>query len=107
MKQGWERKKLGDVCSIGDGNYSSKYPKASEFVQDGVPFLTATNLKNGTIVKNGMRFISEEQHLSLTKGHVLKNDLIIVVRGSSTGNNSIVPEKYQGSILPPSKIMLN
>lgn len=95
----WGKVKLGEVCSIGDGNYSSKYPKASEFIEKGVPFLTATNLKNGTIVPEGIRFISKEQHKTLTKGHVIENDLVIVVRGSSTGNNSIVPAEYEGSNL--------
>jgi len=99
MKKGWEIKRLGDVCSIGDGNYSAKYPKASDFVDSGVPFLTATNLKFGTIVPDGIRYISKEQHSTLKKGHILKNDLVIVVRGSSTGNNSIVQEEYEGSNL--------
>jgi type I restriction enzyme, S subunit len=99
MKEGWEIKRLGEVCSIGDGNYSAKYPKASEFVSSGVPFLTATNLKFGVIVLEGIRYISREQHATLKKGHILKNDLVIVVRGSSTGNNSIVQEEYEGSNL--------
>ncbi|MBK7243807.1 MAG: restriction endonuclease subunit S [Saprospiraceae bacterium] len=106
MKQGWEIKKLGDVCSIGDGNYSAKYPKASEFVDSGVPFLTATNLKSGTIVPEGIRYISKEQHSTLKKGHILKNDLVIVVRGSSTGNNSIVQEEYEGSNLNSQLVFL-
>jgi type I restriction enzyme S subunit len=96
---GWLETSLKEVCAIGDGNYSSKYPKASEFVNKGVPFLTATNLKNGTIVPDSIRYITEEQHKSLTKGHVIKGDLVIVVRGSSTGNNSILPEKYSNSNL--------
>lgn len=95
----WEVRKLGDVCEVGDGNYSSKYPKASEFIENGIPFLTATNLKNGTIVPDGMRFISEQLHKSLKKGHVIKDDLVIVVRGSSTGNNSIIPKDYEGANL--------
>jgi type I restriction enzyme M protein len=95
----WEMVELGKVCDIGDGNYSSKYPKASEFVEEGVPFLTATNLKNGTVVPDGIRYIAKEHHLELTKGHLIKNDLVIVVRGSSTGNNSIVPTEYEGSNL--------
>jgi type I restriction enzyme S subunit len=97
--KGWEEMKLNDVCKIGDGNYSSKYPKASDFISNGIPFLTATNLKNGTIVDDGIRFISKEQHSTLKKGHVIKGDLVIVVRGSSTGNNSIVPQEYAGSNL--------
>ena len=99
MKKEWEMKKLGEVCSIGDGNYSSKYPKASEFISKGIPFLTATNLKNGVIIPDGIRYISKEQHNTLTKGHVRRGDLVIVVRGSSTGNNSIVSEEYEGSNL--------
>lgn len=97
--QGWKENTLGELCSIGDGNYSSKYPKASEFVKTGIPFLTATNLKNGTIVPEEIRYISREQHLTLKKGHIKKDDLVIVVRGSSTGNNSIVPIEFEGSNL--------
>lgn len=95
----WKVNTLGEICTIGDGNYSSKYPKASEFVSTGIPFLTATNLKNGTVIPEKIRFISKEQHLTLKKGHVQKGDLIIVVRGSSTGNNSIVPDEFTGSNL--------
>ena len=95
----WEEKPLTEVCSIGDGNYSSKYPKASEFVAEGVPFLTATNLKKGTVVPKKMRYISELQHSKLLKGHIKEGDLVIVVRGSSTGNNSIVPKEYENSNL--------
>ena len=36
MNEAWEIKKLREVCAIGDGNYSSKYPKASEFVKSGI-----------------------------------------------------------------------
>jgi type I restriction enzyme, S subunit len=96
---GWVEERLGNLCSIGDGNYSSKYPKASEFLSEGIPFLTATNLKNGTIAEEGMRFISSEQHKQLVKGHVKTGDLVIVVRGSSTGNSSIVPRQFSGANL--------
>jgi len=97
--KGWEQERLGNLCSMGDGNYSSKYPKANEFLPDGVPFLTATNLKDGSIVPDGLRFISSEQNSQLAKGHVRTGDLVVVVRGSKTGNSSFVPEQYSGSNL--------
>ena len=97
--EGWEEKKLGEVCDIGDGNYSAKYPKASEFLSTGIPFLTATNLKNGTVKAEGIRYISSKQHSELIKGHIRKGDLVVVVRGSSTGNNSLVPREFSGSNL--------
>lgn len=96
---GWEKRSLESFCSIGDGNYSSKYPKASEFVSSGIPFLTATNLKLGTVVDNKMRYIPNELHSTLLKGHVQEGDLVVVVRGSSTGNSSIIPAEYEGSNL--------
>jgi len=46
-----------------------------------------------------MRYISKKQHSNLTKGHVIQDDLVIVVRGSSTGNNSIINKEYEGSNL--------
>lgn len=97
--KGWAHERLGNLCAIGDGNYSSKYPKASEFLPDGVPFLTATNLKNGTIVPDGLRFISPEQHAQLSKGHVRTGDLVVVVRGSNTGNSSFLPQRFSGANL--------
>lgn len=99
MRNDWDIRELKDICEIGDGNYSSKYPKASEFTSIGIPFLTATNLKGGTITRHGMRYISKEQHSKLTKGHVKEGDLVVVVRGSSTGNSSLVPDEYENSNL--------
>jgi len=58
IDKNWKKETLGAVCAIGDGNYSSKYPKANEFLKDGIPFITATNLKNGTIDSEEMRYIS-------------------------------------------------
>jgi len=95
----WEKKQLRDVCEIGDGNYSSKYPKANDFIASGIPFITAKNLKYGTVVSKHIRYISEDQHSTLTKGHVKEGDLVIVVRGSSTGNCSLVPHEYKNSNL--------
>lgn len=99
MREDWKIRKLKEVCQIGDGNYSSKYPKASEFTASGVPFITATNLKNGTITPKGIRYISVEQHSTLIKGHTKEGDLVVVVRGSSTGNSSLVPIEYENSNL--------
>ena len=35
----WIKCKLNEVCIIGDGNHSSNYPKSSEMVSDGIPFI--------------------------------------------------------------------
>ena len=66
---------------ISDGNYSSKYPKSTDFVSHGIPFIRANNLNNGRIVWNDMRFISQAQHADLRKGHLKANDILVTTRG--------------------------
>ncbi|MDR9502632.1 MAG: hypothetical protein RI601_12620, partial [Desulfurivibrionaceae bacterium] len=62
---------------IGDGNYSSKYPKAKEFLSNGVPFISASDMSDGAIRSDNFRFISHEQHATLTKGHLLAGDVLV------------------------------
>lgn len=94
VREGYKMTELGEIPrewgiysvkeisnKIGDGNYSSKYPKASEFVDKGIPFLRANNLKNSKIINSDMRYISETLHEELRKGHLKTNDIIISVRG--------------------------
>ena len=81
---------------INDGNYSSKYPKKSEFIESGVPFISAYNIRNGRIVWNKMKFISREQHDSLQKGHIMKGDVLLITRGS-IGAVAYVTDEFDGA----------
>lgn len=78
----WGIYPLKEVVSIiGDGNYSSKYPKSDDFIDFGIPFLRANNLINGKLSMKDVRYISPIQHESLKKGHIKIGDIIITVRG--------------------------
>lgn len=90
--------KLGDVCQIGDGNHSSNYPKASEMVDAGIPFLRAGNIQDGNVVDKNMKFILPEKHEILKKGHLRKGDLLITNRGE-IGKLAIVPKEFHGANL--------
>lgn len=59
----WQLKELRDVCiKIQDGNYGAFYPKSSEFISYGVPFLTSKVLgKAGNINFNKVDYISNEK----------------------------------------------
>lgn len=67
---GWVEKAINDVCVIGDGNHSSNYPRKEELVDVGVPFIRATNLIEGRVSGDDMRFLSQEKHEKLKKGHL-------------------------------------
>jgi len=94
----WRTIKLGDICKIGDGNHSSKYPRNSEFIDSGVPFIRGTNIVDGIVVDNGMRYISNEKHKTLKKGHLAFGDIIVVNRGE-IGKVGFVPQEFHNSNL--------
>ena len=59
MSSNWELKLVEEIdFFIGDGNYSSKYPKSSEFVSSGVPFFSAADIQNGRLSLANVRYIT-------------------------------------------------
>lgn len=98
IRQDWPMEMIGSVCEIGDGNHSSNYPKANEMIDSGVPFIRGTNLVEGRIDPDDMRFISLEKHLQLKKGHLKTGDVIFTNRGE-IGKVAIVDEKFDGANL--------
>ena len=94
----WKTVKLEDICQIGDGNHSSNYPKSSEMVEQGVPFLRAGNIQSGTVSDKDLKFITPIKHLILKKGHLKKGDVLITNRGE-IGKTAIVPKIFDGANL--------
>lgn len=98
---GVEYKKIGDLQTelkiiIGDGNYSSKYPKNQELINAGVPFISANNIGGVFIRREGLRYISSKMHSTLTKGHVYTDDVLITVRGI-IGRIGYINEEFTNS----------
>ena len=103
----WEDACLGDLeLDISDGNYSAKYPKQSDFLDSGIPFLRANNLKKGTVSDDDMRYISIEQHNVITKGHLKKGDILLSTRGE-LGNVALVPNRHIGSNINAQLVRIN
>lgn len=78
----WEGGRLRDLeLDISDGNYSSKYPKSSDFKPSGVPFIRGVDFLNKTISPDNLLYISAEQHADLKKGHTKAGDILLANRG--------------------------
>jgi len=90
----WEERSLEDLnVDISDGNYSSKYPKASEFRTSGIPFIRANNIQNMSVVDDDLRYISQSLHAELKKGHLKRNDVLVTTRGE-IGQVAFVPDRH-------------
>jgi type I restriction enzyme S subunit len=84
----WKHMKLGQVCDkIQDGNYGGEYPKADEFVEKGIPFLTSKALGgDGFLKEDKIDFIPIEKHNKLKKAQLKLNDVLFTNRGSNVGS---------------------
>lgn len=98
IPESWAETIVREVCQIGDGNHSGKYPKSSEMVERGVPFIRAGNLVGGSVSDLDMKFISKSKHEELRKGHLRAGDILFSNRGE-IGKVAVVPEKYDGANL--------
>lgn len=85
---------INEVCILGDGNHSSKYPKKAEMIKSGIPFLRSTNIVDGKISDKKLIFISEKKHLELKKGHIREGDILLTNRGAGIGEIAIVDSKF-------------
>lgn len=78
----WNIKQLDKIAYLIDGDRSSKYPSQNDIVDEGVLFLSTSNIKNNKLVFNECRYITHEKFKSLSKGKLEDNDLLITLRGS-------------------------
>jgi type I restriction enzyme S subunit len=87
---GWGVKKFGSIfLSI---RYGTGSPPA--YVENGIPFIRATNIKNNSIVKNDLVFISSEEASKIKKCELREGNLLVVRSGVNTGDAAVVPKAF-------------
>lgn len=86
IKKEWERVRLGEVCSlITDGVHQKP-----NYVESGIKFLSATNVVNGKIDFENVKYINEEEHLIFSKRlRPQKYDILLYKNGANSGVSAI------------------
>lgn len=74
-----------------DGNHGEIHPKGSDFIASGIPFIMATDIKNGKLDLVNCKFISQEQADALNKGFSITGDVLLTHK-ASLGRTAIVGE---------------
>ena len=79
----WENKSITDDFSIIDGDRGKHYPSSKDLLKKGdCIFLSAENItKKGWSFKN-LKFITRKKDISMGKGKLKLNDLILTTRGT-------------------------
>ncbi|GAA81790.1 restriction endonuclease subunit S [Pseudoalteromonas sp. BSi20495] len=80
---------LGALEKPLDGNHGGIHPKSSEFVAEGIPFIMASDMKNGKIDTRNCKFISEDQARGLRKGFAKEGDVLLSHK-ATIGRTAIV-----------------
>ncbi|EOE6376095.1 restriction endonuclease subunit S [Enterococcus faecium] len=79
----WEERKFqwlidqNIIDSPIDGNHGEKHPKSSDYVESGIPFLMAKDIKNNKVDIKNCTFISKETAGALDKGFAKNGDILL------------------------------
>ncbi|URX61888.1 restriction endonuclease subunit S [Luteibacter anthropi] len=79
----WPRFTVEELISKGiierpmDGNHGSIHPKSTDYVDDGIPFVMASDLANGRVNTRECAFISEKLANTLRKGFARTGDVLL------------------------------
>jgi type I restriction enzyme S subunit len=106
---GWVDTKLDDVTDL----ITCGVAKRPDYVSEGIPFLSAKNVKSGKVIWSGHQYVSEESHLALTKHNKPKIGDILYTRVGSYGEAAIIDRDVEFSIfvsltlIKPKSVVLN
>ena len=59
-----------------DGNHGALYPRTTEFVDDGIPYISATDFPNGEIDFSSCKYLTKERCEKFKKGFAKNGDIL-------------------------------
>ena len=104
--EGWSSLRIGELVDCGvlekplDGNHGEIHPKKADFVDAGVPFIMASDLKNGLVDQKNCNFISAKQANTLRKGFAKHQDVLLSHKGT-IGRTAILSCEKEYVVLTP------
>ncbi len=95
----WVIGRIGKYAKFFNGDRGNNYPKPEDFIETGIPFLTAYNLEK-EIVDTSIhcKYISQEKYESLGGAKLKINDIIFCLRGAGVGKCAINLTEQNGTV---------
>lgn len=92
--------KSGDILEIQDGNHGNDHPKASEYVDDGIPFIMASDLSEGLVDLINCKKINRTRADKLRIGFSKSGDILLSHKGT-VGEVAVTPDVIDYIMLTP------
>ncbi len=83
-----------------DGNHGEIHPKGDDFVSEGIPFIMASDLKNGGVDLINCSFIRKTQAERLRKGFAKSGDVLLSHK-ATIGRVALLKTKLEYVVLTP------
>lgn len=104
FKSVWKKDKLGTlienntILNQSDGNHGSLYPRKSEFINSGIPYISASNIKNNEIDFSNVKYLEMERAKQFKKG-VAQNEDVLLAHNATVGPTALLKTEYPFVIL--------
>lgn len=104
--KGWEVKAIseyiadGTILQVQDGNHGNDHPKVSDFIEQGIPFVTANVVREGKILFDQCYYLSHEWLRKLRIGFAKPRDVLISHKGS-LGFTAVLDDSFENYIFSP------
>ena len=83
IPKNWKWLRISDAWQVLNGDRGKNYPAKSTLSSKGIPFISALNLNNNTVVNDdNLLCLSEDQYEKLRNGKLIQNDIVVCIRGS-------------------------
>ena len=82
LPEGWEWVYLSNIASVLNGDRGQNYPAKSKLLKEGIPFVSASNIKDGIVASDELLCLSESQYEALGAGKLISGDIVYCIRGS-------------------------
>lgn len=90
----WEWVRLSDICNISDGTHQTP-----TYVEHGIPFISAQNVKPYRFLPENHRDVSYEDYLEYNKNiSPQKGDILMARVGAGIGEAAIIDQDFEFSI---------
>jgi type I restriction enzyme S subunit len=99
LPAGWRWVRFAEVATFENGDRSSKYPKRTEYVEHGVPWInTGHIMPHGSLSIETMNYITPAKFNELDGGKIRPGDILYCLRGATFGKTAFVEPFERGAI---------
>ena len=104
-QEGWERTNIGSIADVKGGK---RVPKGMELTTEnaGHPYIKAGNLKQGTVIDDGMMYVPDDVLQYIKNYTVQAGDVYITNVGACIGDCGVIPPKYDGANLTENAVKI-